>query len=468
MSNQEHYETEGSYPLLPNERTWRSQDLLMVLISTSVGTWCFLVGGYVGLYLNAKMGIAAFTTGTMIGMLLVSLAVIPVTSKYGIDSITSSKPFFGNQGWIVALLLQYLSVIGWNSIRLIFFTKAATHMLVHSEVVNDSMSSILISSLAIVAIITIWLLMKLGSRAVKHLSTILAIPTILVGIWMLYMIVNIFGFQAITDAKPAYSSSNLLWNYTTGIEIGLISLISWWPYLGGIVRIVPKTSQTTLPAILGLSFPVSLMSIIGLLSVLLINDPDPTSWMVELGGSIYGSMALAFIAVTNFGSAVIGVYISCIGLRNLSIMKKRSWNATILVTLIPIAFVSVFIPELFFEKFSNFLAFLGVLIAPLVGIQIIDHFVFRKKQLNVKDLYDSGPTSSYSFWKGWNPASIIALLCGVLTYFYLLNPLTYESHAPYQYLTATLPTMAVGALVYWVITRFVIIPFGWGGYRSKK
>ncbi|WP_338449462.1 cytosine permease [Niallia oryzisoli] len=468
MSDQEYSETEGSYPLLPNERTWRPRDLLMVLISTSVATWCFLVGGYVGLYLNAKMGIAAFTAGTMIGMLFVSLAVIPITAKYGIDSITSSKPFFGNRGFIIALLLQYLSVIGWNSIRIIFFTKAATHILVLSNVFSETMSSILLSLLAIVAVITIWFLMKLGSRAVKHLSTILAIPTILIGIWMLIMIINIFGYQTITEVKPAYSSNDRLWNYTTGIEIGLISIIAWWPYLGGIVRIVPKASQTTLPSIIGLSFPVSLMSFIGLLSVLLMNDPDPTSWMVELGGSLYGTIALAFIAVTNFGSAVIGVYISCIGLRNLSILKKRSWNATILITLIPIAVVSVFIPELFFDKFSNFLTFLGVLIAPLVGIQIIDHFIFRKKQLHVKHLYDAGPNSVYSFWKGWNPASIIALLCGVLTYFYLLNPLTYESHAPYQYLTATLPTMAVGAFVYLIITQFVIIPFGWGGYRKRS
>lgn len=466
-----HHETESAHPLLPHERIWCPRDLMLVSISTSVATWCFLMGGFVGYYLNAKMGIAALTAGSMIGMLLISLAVIPAAAKYGIESVTSVKPFFGNRGWVLALILQYLSVIGWNSILLIFFAKSATRMLIVTGVIDESMSSIAIGSLSILAVITIWLLLKRGASAVKNLSAILAILIILVGIWIFYMIVKNFGFQAIITAKPLAPSGDLVWNYATGIEVGIVSLMSWWPYVGGIIRISPKTSQTTIPAMLGLGLPVALMSIIGLLSVLLIGDPDPTSWMVELGGVMYGSLALSFIAFANFGSALIGVYISCIGLRNVESIRKKSWNLTTMAALIPVGVVAVFIPELFFSKFGNFLAFLGVIFAPLVGIQIMDYFVFRKKQLNIKDLYSTNSTSSYTFWKGWNPASIIALLCGFMTYFYLLNPITYESRIPYQYLTATLPTMAIGAFVYWLITRFVIIPLGCGGYTkvtSKK
>lgn len=468
VDNQKVNEAEGAYPLLPHERTWSSRTLFLVSISTSVATWCFLIGGYIGNYLNAKMGVAALTAGMMIGMLLVSLAVIPATAKYGIDSVTSTKPLFGNRGWIIALLLQYLSVIGWNSILLIFFAKAAARMLIITGIISESQSSMLISSLAIAAVITIWLLLKSGSKAVKNISAIIAILIILVGIWMLYMMVNKFGFQAIAAAQPPYASHSTIWNYTTGIEIGLVSLIAWWPYVGGIVRIVPKASQTTLPSMLGLGFPVAVMSTIGLLSVLLIGVPDPTIWMIELGGMIYGSIVLAFIAFANFGSAVIGVYISCIGLRNLTIMQKQSWNTVTLLTLVPICFVSVMIPDLFFAKFGHFLTLLGVFFAPLIGIQIIDYFVFRKKQLSMKDLYDSSSSSVYTFWKGWNPASLISLTCGFATYFYLLNPLTYGSNTPYQYTTATLPSMAVGALVYWIITRFVVIPLGRGGYKSKQ
>ncbi|MFP7298390.1 purine-cytosine permease family protein [Neobacillus niacini] len=468
MNAQEQHETENAYPLLPHERIWRPRDLMLVSISTSVATWCFLMGGFVGNYLNAKMGIAALIAGSMIGMLLISLAVIPATAKYGIESVTSTKPFFGNRGWVLALILQYLSVIGWNSILLIFFAKSATRMLVITGMVDESMGPFSISMLSVLAVVTIWFLLKRGANAVKHLSAVLAMLIILVGIWIFYMIVKNFGFQAIITASPLVPSGDPLWNYTTGIEVGIVSLMAWWPYVGAIVRISPKTSQTTIPSMLGLGLPVAIMSIIGLLSVLLIGDSDPTSWMVELGGVAYGSIALSFIAFANFGSAVIGVYISCIGLRNVESIRKKSWNLTTMAALIPVGLVAIIIPELFFSKFGNFLASLGVIFAPLVGIQIIDYFVFRKRNLTIKELYNSSSTSSYHFFKGWNPASIIALLCGFITYFYLLNPITYVSRAPYQYLTAALPTMAVGAIVYWVITRFVIIPLGWGGYPKAN
>ncbi|WP_160718765.1 purine-cytosine permease family protein [Bacillus sp. USDA818B3_A] len=468
MSRQEQHETEDSYPLLPHERIWRQRDLLMVSISTTIATWCFLMGGFVGTYLNAKMGMAALTAGSMIGMFFISLAVIPAAAKYGIESVTSTKPFFGNRGWILALILQYLSVIGWNSIILIFFAKSTARLLLVTGVIPESFSSITVSLLTIAAVIAIFLLLRKGSEAVKHLSAFLTILILLVGIWLFFIIIKNFGFETIAAAKPAASSGHPLWDYTTGVEIGLVSLMAWWPYLGGLVRMSPKASQTTLPSMLGLGLPAAVMSYIGIFSILIIGDPDPTAWMVELGGILYGSIALGFIAVANFGSAVVGVYISCLGLRNVEFLKKKSWNLTTLTALIPIALVAVLIPDLFFAKFGNFLAFLGVLFAPMVGIQIVDYFVFRRKQLSMNDLYDSTATSAYSFWKGWNPAGLIALMGGIVTYFYLLNPLTYQSHPPYQYLTATLPSMIIAAAVYGIITSLVIIPAGWGGYRKNK
>jgi nucleobase:cation symporter-1, NCS1 family len=261
VSGRERHETESAYPLLPHERVWRQSDLMLVSISTSVATWCFLMGGFVGNYLNAKMGIAALIAGSIIGMLLISLAVIPATAKYGIESVTSTKPFFGNRGWVLALILQYLSVIGWNSILLIFFAKSAARMLVVTGIIDESMSSISISILSILAVVTIWLLLKRGADAFKNLSAVLAVLIILVGIWIFYMIVKNFGFHVIMAAKPLALSGDLLWNYATGIEVGIVSLMSWWPYVGGIIRISPKTSQTTIPSMLGLRIIVLRMKV---------------------------------------------------------------------------------------------------------------------------------------------------------------------------------------------------------------
>lgn len=51
-----------------------------------------------------------------------------------------------------------------------------------------------------------------------------------------------------------------------------------------------------------------------------------------------------------------------------------------------------------------------------------------------------------------------------VTYLYLLNPVSYASHSPYEFLTASLPTAVVSGIVYAVITLAVNKPSGKGSY----
>lgn len=464
LPDSQNSKTESTLPILPKDRTWKPSDLLLVSISNSVATWCFLMGGFTGYFLNAKMGTAALISGTMMGILLVALALVPVTTKYGLESVITSKPFFGNRGWIIALILQYISVIGWNSILLIFFGKAATRMIVEAGFISPGSQNIGMSVLTLFALIFVWLSLRKGAVSVQIISKIIAVIIIITGAWMFYMIISHFGLNAITEAKPLSSSGDKQWDYVTGIEIGLVSLMAWWPYIGGIVRVVPKVSQATIPTMLGLGLPVGVMSIIGLFSILVIGDSDPTSWITELGGMVMGSIALLFIALANFGSAVIGVYISSLGLRHIPLLKKQSWNKTTAVAILPVMLIVVFVPNLFFDHFGTLLALSGVLFAPLIGIQIVDYYFFRHQQLDIKELYNPSLNSSYAFFRGWNPAGVLGMIAGFVTYLYLLDPITYQSHAPYQYVTATIPTMFAGALVYWSVTKWFVIPKRWGGY----
>ena len=141
-----------------------------------------------------------------------------------------------------------------------------------------------------------------------------------------------------------------------------------------------------------------------------------------------------------------------------------SWNTTVLLGIVPVALIGIFIPDLFFNNFGTFLAFIGVFFAPLVAIQIVDYFILRKQTLNIRSIYDNSENSDYAYWGGFNPAAIIAMAAGFFTYIYLLNPLTYESQSPYEILTASLPTAVVGGLVYLIVTKVLVQPAKRGGY----
>ncbi len=53
---------------------------------------------------------------------------------------------------------------------------------------------------------------------------------------------------------------------------------------------------------------------------------------------------------------------------------------------------------------------------------------------------------------------------GVLYYIYLLNPVSHASRAPYDILTALLPTAVVAGVVYAAVTLPVVKPAGKSGY----
>ena len=101
---------------------------------------------------------------------------------------------------------------------------------------------------------------------------------------------------------------------------------------------------------------------------------DPAEWLRVVGGPAYAIVSLTFVTAANFGTTMTGIYASAIGLRNFAALEQRTWSTLLLITIAPVALVGMFIPELFFARFGNFLALLGVGFAPLCGIQIVDYF----------------------------------------------------------------------------------------------
>src|SRR3954447_11658394 len=122
-------EDETTWPLLPGERGWQGGRLFVVLLVAASATWCYVIGEYVGHYLPLWPGFLAMTAGAMIGMLLVTLAVVPSSARYGIDSIQAAVPQLGHNGWALTVPLQFVSIIGWNSLLLIFAGRSLNQFL---------------------------------------------------------------------------------------------------------------------------------------------------------------------------------------------------------------------------------------------------------------------------------------------------------------------------------------------------
>jgi NCS1 family nucleobase:cation symporter-1 len=455
---------ESAWPLLPQERTWGAARLTLTLATTAAATWCYLIGESVGSYLGFIQGGLALSAGCMIGMVLVLLAAGPVCVRFGIDSVASTKPQFGTRGWVVPAALQAVSIIGWNSLLIIFFAKSAVQLCVALGILEPGgRSAALVPLLTVFACTIIFTALRRGATGVSMVSNIL-VAHVFIGLWMLYLLVS-RRWPELIAAQPPGANPSHLWNYTTGVELGIGATLSWWPYIGAMIRMAPNGRTIVLPVMLGMAAPVPVLSLIGLAGSLVLKSSDPTEWLRIVGGPTYAIISLTFVTAANFGTTTAGIYASAIGLRNFAVLQRRSWTTLLLLTIAPVALVGIFIPELFFAKFGNFLALIGVAFAPLCGIQIVDYFVLRRGRIDIRAIYVDRPQQAYYYWRGINPAALIALVAGCTTYVVLLNPLSYVSSALYPYLTASLPAAAAAAAVYFVGSRLVIRA-GRGGYRA--
>jgi nucleobase:cation symporter-1, NCS1 family len=442
----------SAWPLLPAERTWGRWRLAIALATAAAATWCYLIGEYVGYYLNFTQGALALTGGCMIGMLLVFLAAGPICGRYGIDSVASTKPQFGSGGWVIPALMQLISIIGWNSLLLIFFAKSATQLLRVLGVLPAAASGReIVPAATLLACALIFFSLLWGAKGVATISKIL-VAHVLIGLWMLYLLVS-HRWPELSAARPALASPDRLWNYTTGVELGISATLSWWPYVGAMIRMAPNARTAVLPVMLGMGAPVPLLSFIGLAGVLVLKSSDPAEWLRTVGGTAYAIVALVFVGAANFGTAITGIYSSAIGLRNFAALERTPWALLLLLTIAPVVVIGTLIPELFFAKFGTFLAFIGVGFAPLCGIQIADYFVWRRRRVSIRGIYDRDPAGPYVYLYGFNPAAVIALALGCLVYMALLNPLTFVSHGPYRFVTASLPAALCAAIAYVALSR---------------
>jgi NCS1 family nucleobase:cation symporter-1 len=89
-------------------------------------------------------------------------------------------------------------------------------------------------------------------------------------------------------------------------------------------------------------------------------------------------------------------------------------------------------------KYQNFLLLIGSVFAPLFGVELADHFILRKRRIDVAALADL--RGAYGFSGGWHVSGFVAWVLGIAAYHAINNWL--------PNLGATLPSLVIGALAY--------------------
>ncbi len=442
------------------ERNWTGFVLGSVCTTAGIATWSFVVGGSSASYLDAKMGTVAMLAGGLIGQLLVTLATVPASTKFGIETVMSTKPQLGMRGSHLALFMQYCTALGWNCVLMIFFGKSAASILVTLGLIGEGSRSAAATIITLVGIVLVWSMVSRGSESLQKVGPLIAITICLMAVWLLYLLISEYGMSEIAAADPIAPWPDRLLNYTSVVELLIVSTWGWWSYMGGMVRMVDSARKAVLPSMLGLGVAWVIVAAISLYAALMTGEPDPTLWATEIAGDVGGVLVLAFIAFANLGSTLVGAYVATLGVSQVPAVGRRvRWRWVAAGVLAPMVIVVLFFEGPFSNNIDRFMAFIGLMIAPMVGIQIADWYVLRRRvSLRVSSLYRHDRTSAYWYLGGFNLRGIIALGAGSLTYQLILNPVTYEPRSEvFKYVTASLPALLVAAIVYAVLSR-VFVP----------
>jgi nucleobase:cation symporter-1, NCS1 family len=466
-----HLAAEGSWPIIPKERNWGIVGLFGVTLSAGIAAWSYSIGGAVSWYLTAALGTIAMISGALVGMYFVTVAAMPVSVKYGIDTIAASKPFYGSRGSAFAILVQYASIIGWNCILIILFGRATANVLAAGGVIGEDQTSIVSIAVSLITIAIAYVMVIGGADSVRNNSVWIAVSVAVAGGIVLIVLITQTGWDTIAAGEPAFATGNLHLDYTLGFEILVATVLSWWPYVGGIMRMGKSVSQALLPSMICLGLMTGLIGLIGLYAGLATGEPDPSISFVQVTGLWMGLVAVVFIGLANVGTAIVGVYATMIGLKQIPAFQYRlSWRWTAAIALGPVAVIAAFFSGPFMDNILTFMYLLGVVFAPIVAIQIVDYYRFRGQRLHLPSLYDYSSRGRYYFWGGFNLVAFAATILGMLCYWLLLDPVTYENRLIlgdiniFQWTSASIATIVFTGAVYWVLTRFVSIPMGKGGY----
>ncbi len=471
MTAGEDVASNASRPTLPGERTWGGMAAAGLYASTAMATWCFIIGGYVAYYLDAASAIPIMIAGGLFGIFLIYLALVPASTRYGVESIVSTRPALGVRGSALSLGLAALILIAWNAILLIFLGRALATILVTAGVIDQDATRWVVSGGGLLAVAISWMMMARGSQVMKASGIWIAVTVTLLAIWLAAELVSGVGIRAVLDAAPLAPTEDRTTDVTLGIEIMIASTLSWWPYVGAITQRLSKKTSPVAPVILGLSLPLSVISVVGLLAALAFPDSggDPTRYVMELGGNLLGAVALGFVILANIGTVVVGVFSLSNGIRQGAPSGIRiGWNTALSLSLLPVAFIVAFIPNWFFDNLGAVLAFAGVLIAPLCGVQIADYFFLRRQYWNVAALYDVRKGSPYYYIGGFNPIGIGSVVFGFAVYIYLLDPVSYETASMFRLLTASIPAAVISGVLHTVLTLAVTRRGRWGGYEQAR
>ena len=299
-------------------------------------------------------GLLAIIVGHIIGCTMLFLSGL-IGGKVRRSAMETAKMSFGSKGGLLFSALNVIQLVGWTAIMIYDGALAADGILG----VGNWVWCLLIGGLIIV-----WIL--IGIENLGKVNTVAMAALFILTILLSFVIFG-HGGAAVTGGEGM--------TFGAAVELSVAMPLSWLPLISDYTRQAQKPVRATVASVVTYGLVSCWMYVIGMGAAIFTGEYDIAVIMVKAGLGIAALVILVFSTVT---TTFLDAWSAGISAESLS-GKLSGKTVAIVTTLVGVAGAILF-PM---DDITNFLYLIGSVFAPMIAVQIADHFLLRRDRFAV-------------------------------------------------------------------------------------
>jgi NCS1 family nucleobase:cation symporter-1 len=461
----------GRLPTREDERIYVTYgSFLRTFTAFGSAVWVFMVGSALPSVGDTRLAIIGYACGLVFGIVPVLLGTALPCYRYGVDSVDLSKAALGVRGAFVPLVGLLITALGWAAVVMAMVARGGALLLAQTGNVHATASEPLIIALSFATILVCWLLLRRGLTFIQKVNEFVGPGLILLAAVSLLLLIWRFGLRGAleTNITPGEAlTGDRRKGFAYALEFGVATSLAWWPFVGGLYRLLKYRRDSIGPCVIGASLiGGAFCSGVAALAAVSLGSADPLVWIIKLAGQLAGSIIVALILLMNIPTICMLVYFAAVSVQQIRSVARISWGWIVVFMLVPLAVVA-FNTLWAVSHIITIATYGGLLFLGITAIGVIDYYVLRQQTIKVEQLFVSDRKGDYWFWGGVNWIAMTVIAMGTAIYLHLYDPISLAAPEVFRFFGAGLPVIAGSGLLYYVLSRLITCPSGRGGYRPQ-
>ena len=305
--------------------------------------------------LGMTKGLLAILIGHVIGCAMMLLAGL-IGGRTGRSAMETVKISFGQKGGLLFALLNVLQLVGWTAI-----------MIYDGALAIGGIFDIgrWVWCLVIGGLIVLWIVVGITDLGWINKVTMAALFVLTL------VLCKVIFFSGSAMAAPDGQGMS----FGAAVELAVAMPLSWLPLISDYTREAEKPFRATVVSVVTYGLVSCWMYVIGMGAAIFTGEYDIAVIMVKAGLGIAALVILVFSTVT---TTFLDAWSAGISAESLS-GKINGKKIAIAVTVIGVAGAIIF-PM---DDITNFLYLIGSVFAPMIAVQIADHFLLKRDRFAV-------------------------------------------------------------------------------------